>query len=107
MHFLFGALKKKRHSPLSFGNGNLRIGFIHKVFHSLKQIFAKNNMKNTFEMSRSEFDITLTPLFQIVADRLFRSRSPIAYRPDDEIHQIFMKNFAEGARPCPNLPYQR
>jgi hypothetical protein len=41
---LFGALKKKVQYPLPLGNDHQVLGFIQKVFHSLKQTFVPDNV---------------------------------------------------------------
>jgi hypothetical protein len=58
---LFGVLKKKLQSKLPFGNDDQVSAFIQKVFHSLKQMFVPDNVRNAFKMLEFEFNITKSP----------------------------------------------
>jgi hypothetical protein len=55
---LFGGLKKKLQYQLPLGNDDQVLAFIQKVFHSLKQTFVPDNMRNALKMLGFEFDIT-------------------------------------------------
>jgi hypothetical protein len=54
---LFGVLKRKLQYKLPFGNDDRVVAFIQKTFHSLKQTFVPNIVRNAFKMFVFEFNI--------------------------------------------------
>jgi hypothetical protein len=58
---LFGVLKRKLNYNLPLGNDDQVLGFIQKVFHSLKQTFVLDNVRGAFKMLGFEFNSAKLP----------------------------------------------
>jgi hypothetical protein len=54
---LFDILKRKLRYKLPLGNDDQVVAFIQKAFHSLKQTFVPDNVRNAFKMLGFEFRI--------------------------------------------------
>jgi hypothetical protein len=58
---LSGVLKRKLQYKLPRGNDDRVVGFIQEDFHSLKQTFVPDNVRNAFKMLGFDFNIAKSP----------------------------------------------
>jgi hypothetical protein len=57
----FGVLQRKLQYRLPLGDDERTFGVIQKAFHSVKQTFLPDNVRNAFEMLRFKFNIAKSP----------------------------------------------
>jgi hypothetical protein len=70
---LFGLSKRKLHHQLPLENSGPTLTFIQKAFHSLKQIFVLNNVRNAFEMLELEFNPAKSPFTLLLREEKLRA----------------------------------
>jgi hypothetical protein len=69
---LFGVLKRQLQYKLPRGNDDRVVAFIQKAFHSLKQTFVPNNVRNAFKMLGFEFNIAKSPYTLLLREEKLR-----------------------------------
>jgi hypothetical protein len=69
---LFGVLKGKCQYQLPRGNDDRVVAFIQKAFHSLKQTFVPDNVRNALKMLRFEFHIAKSPYTLLLREEELR-----------------------------------
>jgi hypothetical protein len=87
---LFGVLKSKVQSKLPLGNDDRVIAFIQKAFHSLKQTFVPNNVRNAFKMLGFEFNITKSPYTPLLQEEKLRGSQGVReiWDADDLLNRL-------------------
>jgi hypothetical protein len=69
---LFGVLKRKLQYKLPLCNDDAVVMFIQKAFHSLKQTFVPDNVRNAFKMVGIEFTIAKPPCTLLLREEKVR-----------------------------------
>jgi hypothetical protein len=69
---LFGVLKRKLQYKLPLGNDDQVLGFIQRVFHSLRQAFVPDNIRNAFRMLGFVFSIAESPYTLLLREEKLR-----------------------------------
>jgi hypothetical protein len=87
---LFGVLKSKLQDKLPLGNDDRVIAFIQKDFHSLKQTFVPDNVRNAFKMLGFEFNIAKSPDTLLLREEKLRGsqRFPEIWDADYPLDQL-------------------
>jgi hypothetical protein len=69
---LFGVLKRNMQYKLPVGNDDRVVAFIQKAFHSVKQTFVPDNVRNAFKMLGFEFNIAKSPYTLLLREEKLR-----------------------------------
>jgi hypothetical protein len=69
---LFGVLKRKLQYKLPLANDDRFVEFIQKSFHSLKQTFVPDNVRNAFKTLRFEFNLAKSPYTPLLREEKLR-----------------------------------
>jgi hypothetical protein len=86
---LFGILKRKLRYKLLLGNDDRVVKFFPKAFHSLKQTFVPDNVRNAFKMLGFEFNIARSLYTLLLREEKLRGSQPFPeiWDPDYPLDQ--------------------
>jgi hypothetical protein len=87
---LFGILKRQLQYNLPLGNDDRVVAFIQKAFHSLKQAFVPDNVRNAFQILGFQFHIANSPYTRLLREEKLRGsqRFREIWDADDPLDQL-------------------